>query len=74
MDAQDDIIWKLKLNDSVAALVGLIGTMCAIIENDILFDETPIKPRYVQNRACKMLRTIELITSIILSKRFRLKL
>ena len=47
MDSQEDLRTKLKINDSIAALVGLIGTMVAIVENNMLFEETPVKPRYV---------------------------
>ena len=47
MDSQEELINKLKINDSAAAFLGFIGTMVAIVENNILFEETPVKPRYV---------------------------
>ena len=68
MDGQEDLRTKLKINDSIAALVGLIGTMVAIVENNILFDETPVKPRYVQNSACKAMRAVQTVTTVILGK------
>lgn len=58
MDGQEELRTKLKINDSIAAIVGLIGTMVAIVENNILFEETPGKPRYVQNSACKAMRAV----------------
>ena len=67
MDNQEELITKLKINDSAAALLGFIGTMVAIVENDILFSETPVKPRYVQNNVCKALRAVQTVTTLILS-------
>ena len=64
----------MKINDTIAAIVGLVGTMVAIVENDILFSETPEKPRYVMNRACSALRAIQTVTSLLLGKLFILRL
>jgi len=47
MDAQEEIRNKLKINDTIAAFLALLGTMLAIAENEILFSKTSIKPRYV---------------------------
>jgi hypothetical protein len=74
MDSQEELRNKLKINDSIAALVGVVGTMVAIIENDILFSETEKKPRYVQNNVCKALRAVQTVTSLLLSKSYQLLL
>jgi hypothetical protein len=68
MDSQEELRTKLKINDSIAALVGLLGTMVAIVENNMLFEETPVKPRYVQNGACKAMRAVQTVTAVILGK------
>ena len=66
MDDQEGLRKKLKINDSIAAFLGMIGLLCAMLETERLFENTVIKPRYVQDRTCKIFRGIQTATTLVL--------
>jgi hypothetical protein len=66
MDDQEGLRTKLKINDSIAALMAVIGMLCAQLETERLFEDTLLKPRYIQDRTCKVLRGVQTATTLVL--------
>ncbi len=70
MDEQEKLREKLKINDIIAAGLGLIGSGVAVAENNFLYqhkpENDPQKLRYQLSGKCKALRAIESVTTVLL--------
>jgi len=55
----------LKINDTLAAILGIIGVLLAVIEYEDFYDDTH-KPRYTSTETCTLLRSFVSITTAII--------
>lgn len=55
----------LKINDTLAAILGIMGLMFAVIEYELFYDDTE-KPRYTATNNCIMLRSLVSITTAVI--------
>lgn len=66
MDQQEGLRKSLKINDSIAAVLGIIGMISAQFELELFFEQTSTKPRYIEHRSSKILRGVQTFTTILL--------
>lgn len=68
MEGQEKIVTSLKWNDSVAAALGMLGTILALADWEIGFNETSTHVRYASSSTSTGLRAVISVSTIALRK------
>jgi len=68
MDGQNELLSKLKVVDCVSVAAGLLGTLCALVQNEIFFNETDTHRRYSSDKLSSTLSILQSLFTIILCK------
>ena len=68
MDGQNELLSKLKVVDSVSVATALLGTLCALVQNEIFFSQTESRRRYSSDKLTSALSILQTVFTIILSR------